>query len=147
MLIKIKTKPLQSDSISYIMIIKVSENGPCLCKTATMWDNISMISNVTMIYWSFGGRMSIRGVQSLNIQSFFPDTFHHPLDKISNSNSIPLHTKTLYDLFMLKFRLGVCSNLAITTKCSNDLCNIQIKLITCKSNATWYQFQNISYFL
>lgn len=69
-------------------------------------DNISMISNVTMIYWSFGGRMSIWGVQSLNIQSFFPTHFIIHWTKISNSNNIPLHTKPLYDLFMLKFRLG-----------------------------------------
>lgn len=34
-------------------------------------DNISMISNILMIFWSFGGCMSIWGVQSLKNQSFF----------------------------------------------------------------------------
>ncbi len=78
----------QTTLLKFLKMVLVCANLP-QCWSSP--DNISMISNVTMIYWSFRGRMSIWGVQSLNIQSFFPTHFIIHWTKISKSN-IPRHT-------------------------------------------------------
>lgn len=88
-------------------------------------DNISMIFNVPMIFESPGKPRQSEEFRVWTFNHFFPTHFIIRWTKISKSNSIPLHTKP-YDLFMLKFKLGVSSNLAITTKYSNDLCTIPI---------------------